>query len=87
MKYLMTKAAELVGGLSEIKCVYFYTNTSGKNIQGYTKDLLIVDFTNNTRKFYKYSITYEQFVYIGRTVTFLPVRLSNWIVGRICQRY
>lgn len=80
MNYLIQKAAELIGGLTDIKRIYFYLNTSGRNIQGYTSDLLVVGFNDNTRKLYRYSIIHGQFEYLGKTSRYLPIKVSNWIV-------
>lgn len=80
MNCLIQKAAELIGGLTDIKRIYFYLNASGRSIQGYTSDLLVVDFNDNTRKLYRYSIIHGQFEYLGKTSRYLPIKVSNWIV-------
>lgn len=76
MNFLFMKASELISGLSEIKSIYFYLGTTGKRVPGYTSDLLVVDFKNNSRKLYRYSITREHFEYVGMTSRFIPV----WIL-------
>jgi hypothetical protein len=80
MNYLIQKAAELIGGLTDIKHIYLYLNASGRSIQGYTSDLLIIDFNDSIRKLYKYNIIHGQFEYLGKTSRYLPIKVSNWIV-------
>lgn len=77
MNFLFMKASELISGLSEIKSIYFYLGTTGKRVSGYTSDLLIVDFKDNTRRLYRYSITREQFEYVGMTSRFIPIWISR----------
>lgn len=83
MGYLMMKAAELVNGLSGARQIHLHLDASGKSIPGYTGDLLVVYFADNRRKTYRYSITRQQFEYVATSPRLHPVRILDWISGRI----
>lgn len=83
MGYLMMKAVELVDGLSGVRQIHLHLGTSGRSVPGYTGDLLVVDFMDDCRKLYRYSITRQQFEYVGTSNRSLPVRILDWISQRI----
>lgn len=83
MRYLMRKAAELVDGLSGARQIHLHLGASGRSIPGYTDDLLVVEFMDGRRKIYRYSITRQQFEYVGTPNRSLPARILDWVSRRI----
>lgn len=62
MKYLIEKAAELVDGLKNVENMRLYFDSS--DFEGYTSDVLAVDFLDGSCKVYRYSVTRQQFEFI-----------------------